>query len=448
MPTQASGPGKQNSAATLAIDDLRAPDRETLARDALKTRVDEIVREGIVKLNINLARPGLTLSINGTPVLTDGKVATGFEAIMGAKGSNISAEEREARVVALIQEKTAVLIARAPAIVTDYEDHLKHFGVPIAHNPGDPGLSPSATKAASEKYLSHRLTEEVERCIREQATGISTQATQMERAVNRDRTHYFNNLINGSKFDLNKWIENSGLKNPSNPEEKKKFDEELAKLRKVGVWDDPNATAEEKKKFPVKPSFLRNQRYIMMASWGVAVGTLGILAVTAPVAVGGWAPVLGVVNMGVQKLCQFLHDRKFDAMFKEINRELKNAGPMEAGIAWAGVMHTFLTDHKPFLFRPNRTEFLNNHESTSMDAVLRQLRQAASYGGESIERRDYSDQKQTFFKDSKFNDYISQNDDAMKAIERRWKHFTKNSKNTAKIGVGVGIAAPFGLFTF
>lgn len=424
--------GYPGTPTTLNPHDCRPHDGPTQVLNHLKDTIEKRIKEQINALKQKLNDPNLTLKINNQLVETDGHVAKGFSAIMGT-GNSVSPADRDQRVSALIEAQKAELLSGEKTVARlNYETLFNNYQVPQATRADEPGLSIDATRAQAQEYLSARLSQEVEKHIRTEAEKIIKAETVEARNLCKQRTSYFSKLIDNGTFNLNDWIENSGLLNPSSQDEKLRFDEELVKLRKVGVWKDPQNTE-------TQPRGLLNFgskhfavcRAGMWASWGVAMGTIGFFAATAPIGLVFWVPVGLGINYGIQKGLQFLHDRKFNAMFKEITRELKDAGPMEAGVAWAGVLHKFLTDHKPYWFHNDRTDFLNNHPSMSIDAALRQLRQAAAYGAESIERRHGSDQKQNFFKDTKFNDYINQNNDAMAAIEKRWKFFTKASVATA-----------------
>lgn len=247
---------------------------------------------------------------------------------------------------------------------------------------------------------------------------------------NKERLEYFTNLLNDNKkINLQEWIDKSGLKDAkdkdSNGPEHRRFTEELNKIERFC-----------QEAFHGDMTWLKAQRAMMTGAWLITVGGLATMAVMAPAGLIVYAPLGLAVNMAVQKLCAWRHDIGFKSMFNEVSRELKNAGPMEAGIAWAGVMHHFL-DQLPFYLRKGRTEFWNGRYPTSRESVYRQIKASVAYGAETILNRKPEDQKNTFFKDTKFNDYISQNDDAMKALEQRVLFFTKHASR---------LSNPFPLF--
>jgi hypothetical protein len=376
------------------------------------------------------------------------------------------AEKRE-YVLNAAQQRAAQELATQKPIFADFTEALKRHGVAIATPGSSDGLIPKEV----ERLFGDRLANSVHQAIttaistaysevltiESQAEGRRQKQEKEKVALTKEgretRATYFSNNIDSKKFDLTDWIDNSGLRNPHEHSavEKRTFVEDLKKIQRLGIWLDPKlaeyATKQEQAEFKeaqVSPSFFKTHRAVSALCWAGTIGGLALATVTVgPASLIGWAPLLGAINLGFQKGIQFRHDRQFDVMFKEISRELKNAGPMESSIAWAGVMHKFLTDYKPTWFNNNSTEFWQNAESMSLEAARRQLRQAAAYGAGSIVRNKPEEPKETFFKDTKFNDYISQNDDAMKSIEKRWKHYTDLSKSAAKFGAGVGLMALF-----
>ena len=380
--------------------------------------------------------------------------------------ATLTEAEKRDNVLNAAQQRAAQELATQKPIFADFTEALKRHGVAITIPGSSDGLIPKEV----ERLFGDRLANSVHQAI---TTAISTAYSEVQtiesqaegqrqkqekekvaltKAGRETRATYFSNNIDNKNFDLTEWIDNSGLRHPHKHSqvENKTFAEDLKKIQRLGIWLDPKlaeyATKQELAEFSkrVSPNYFKTCRAASSLGWAVTIGGLALATVTVgPASLIGWAPLAGVANLGVQKLTQFLHDRQFDVMFKEISRELKNAGPMESSIAWAGVMHKFLTDYKPTWFNNNSTEFWQNAESMSLEAARRQLRQAAAYGAGSIVRNKPEEPKETFFKDTKFNDYISQNDDAMKSIEKRWKHYTDLSKSAAKFGAGVGLMALF-----
>lgn len=365
----------------------------------------------------------------GSKILTEMK-ADDYKAILAIVHQKDPSLTAEARATLLQQEATkraAVEVSALPPLYADYTTALKAHGVAVASASSATGLDPVKVERILKTQIAQCIEAEVTAKMTEAYKEFSNRKSNDEHVKNVARVKYFSDAINNPKFDLNEWINKSGLKDPANSGEAQRFNEDLTKLRKSGVWHDPDPAAAAFSKYHIQENELKNHRAWMAGSWLVTVGGLVTLAYVAPVGLLFWAPVALTANYGIQKYHGWRHDAKFNAMFTEINRELKDAGPMEAGIAWAGVMHKFLSDYRPDWFLKDRTELMNGHDSKSIDAALRQLRQAASYGADSILRRDQTNSKETFFKDSKFNDYIKQNDDAMKAFEKRLKFFSDNA---------------------
>ncbi len=254
-----------------------------------------------------------------------------------------------------------------------------------------------------------------------------------ERIAPSERAKFFNTV--GPKFDLTKWIEMSGLKNPSTDAEEAIFKEDLNKIRRLGTWTDPTDPGDSKAPFAtrmLRAVPLKLCRTVMAASWVGTVGGLAALAVLSPPGV----LVLGVpilaANWLVQKSAGWLHNQKFESVFSELRRETMKAGSLQAGIAWAGVMHEFLEKQNPLLFGRNQTKFFNFSESTSLEAVKRQLRQAAQYAAAKLETREADKELkksrdepivETYLKDQFFNDMLSQNDQSFDDFAKRCMHF-------------------------
>lgn len=269
-----------------------------------------------------------------------------------------------------------------------------------------------------------------------------------EQIKNAERVDYFARALNRDTIDLSEWIANSGLKDPSSRigGQKALFDAELEKLREVGIWaahKDPRDTdpcASAARSYTIPGYF----KYGQVGMWALTIGAASLTicaAAAGPAALMVAGPVLGLANLGAQHLIKFYYDRKFNQIFKEITREISDAGPMESGIAWAGIMIKFLQDYKPFMARSNRCDLKDDHVSTTIDAAISQLKQAALHGARSIQNKDKEVAKETFFKDQKFNDYINQNKDAMTALQKRWLAASDWALRAGYIGAAGGLGS-------
>ena len=240
----------------------------------------------------------------------------------------------------------------------------------------------------------------------------------------RDPIHFslqqIKNLINTpndqiTSADIDKWIKSSGLYD-LDTDGKLKYQAEIAKLQQSGLLAGESCS--------VPPRFFKDLRLQMMAATAVSTiavaavgaatvaGSLGIMA-AAPVVTG----ILGV-NFAFQKYRSHMFMQRFNAMLKEAKTELGEAGPMQSGVAWSGAMFKFIKDYNPVWLRPNRTEFWNDHISTSVDAVLNHLKQIAQYGAHSMVQ---SPNNGPLFKDQKFGDYYRQALPGITELAKRWK---------------------------
>lgn len=248
-----------------------------------------------------------------------------------------------------------------------------------------------------------------------------------EQVKNAERVEYFARALNKDKIDLNEWIANSGLKDPSTRIDGQSalFEAELEKLRQLGIWKahtDPNDTdpcASAARSY-INPMYFKSRQVCMWLLNAAAVSLTICAAAAGPGGLMMAGPVLGLANIGAQEFIKFYYDRKFKQIFQEMTREITDAGPMESGIAWAGVAIKFLQEYKPFMIRAVRGDIKDDHMSMEIDAAISQLKQAALHGARSIQTKDREIAKETFFKDQKFNDYIKQNEAFMKALEKRW----------------------------
>lgn len=164
----------------------------------------------------------------------------------------------------------------------------------------------------------------------------------------------------------------------------------------------------------------------MAAAWIVTGSVVVGLACIAPAGLIVYAPAAIALNWVVQKGLGWLHNHKFETLFAELKSESKGAGSLQAGIAWAGVMHEFLDKQNPLLILPNRSKLTNFYDSTSIESVKRQLRQAAQYAADKLEKNNGSD-SQPFFKDPFFDAMLAQNDRVLEDFAKRCIGFPKES---------------------
>jgi hypothetical protein len=303
---------------------------------------------------------------------------------------------------------------------------------PLPPRPSSAGTSTSSEGPSGEKAAASLPGNPAK-----SAGGSPSDDRSGEERAPSERAKFFNNVP--PKFDLNKWIEMSGLKNGTTDAEKAIFKEDLNKIRRLGTWKEPEGPGDSKA--PLLTRMLRAVpmklcRAVMAASWVATVGGLAAFAVLSPPGL----LVLGVpilaANWLVQKTCGWLHNQKFNSVFSELRRETTRAGSLQAGIAWAGVMHDFLEKQNPLLFRRNQTKLSDFSDSTSLEAVKRQLRQAAQLAASKLDSRenDNKDRKgrgepllETYLKDQFFNDMLSQNDQSLDDFAKRCMGFPKAS---------------------
>ncbi len=393
---------------------------EKLSVDAINRKIAAIVQQASGLLNNELDRPYLTLAINGHLVEANGKVAEGFANVTGFTQPSLPQHEREARLAALAAEKTSQLLAAPPPIVADYDAHLRSFGVSIATKPGDSGLSPVELREQSEAKLAKDIASEVEIIIRKKFEGLDQSKQAQRIAENNARIEQIKTITNTpndqiTSADIDKWIKSSGLYD-LDTDGKLKYPAEIAKLQQSGLLEGESSS--------VSPRFFKDLRLQMMAATAlstVAVAAFGAATVAGAFGIMTAVPVVtGIfgVNFAFQKYRSHLFMQKFDAMLKEAKTELGEAGPMQSGVAWSGAMFKFIKDYNPVWLRPNRTEFWNDHISTSVDAVLNHLKQIAQHGAHSMVQSPNSG---PLFKDQKFGDYYRQALPGITELAKRWK---------------------------
>lgn len=393
---------------------------ERLSVDAINKKIAAVVQQASGLLTNDLDRPNLTLAINGHLVETNGKVAEGFANVTGFAQPSLPQHEREARLAALVAQKTKEVLAAQTPIVADYAAHLRSFGVSIATKPGDSGLSPVELREQSEVKLAKDIASEVESIIREKFGGLE-QSKHTQRIVeNNSRIEQIKTIINTpndqiTSADIDKWIKSSGLYD-LDTDGKLKYPAEIAKLQQSGLLEGESSS--------VSPRFFKDLRLQMMAA--TAVSTVCVAAVGAATVAGALGIITAVpaltgifgANFAFQRYRSYQFMQKFDAMLKEAKSELGEAGPMQSGIAWAGAMFKFIKEYNPVWVLPNRTEFWNSHPSTSVDAVLNHLKQIAQHGAHSMVQTPNNG---PLFKDQKFSDYYRQALPGITELAKRWK---------------------------
>ena len=416
MQPQGTQPHTAHQRQQPSIQPAVPPTPEKLCLEALNSKLEVIVQNAASRLIKELDRKDLTLTIKGVPVQNNGVVAQGFENITGFTQPSLTQQERDARIASLIAEKTRQLLVAPPAIVKDYVAHFNSFGVAIANRPGDPGLSPVEQKKESEKTLALRIASEVERLVKERFEKLGQDRQAQRDRENNARIEEMKKIINTpsdsiTSADMDKWIKSSGLYE-LDTDGAPKYPAEIAKLQQSGILEGDAKS--------VSPRYFKNIRACMNVSHvvcgAVVAGVVAMGAASAPVLAG----ILGA-NFVVQRVLSHFFAQKFDAMLKEIQTELVSAGPMQAGVAWAGAMFKFVKEYNPVWIAPGRTKLLNSHPSTSVDAVLNHLKQAALHGTHAIKNAP-SGPTDRYFKDQKFNDYCEQAKQGIADLAKRWKY--------------------------
>jgi hypothetical protein len=247
-----------------------------------------------------------------------------------------------------------------------------------------------------------------------------------ESGIVSGRADFFSKV--GPEFDLKEWIAMSGLKDKTTAAQEAIFREDLNKIRRVGVWKDPDHSGSSDA--PLATRLLRAVplgfcRGAMGASWIGTVGAIAAFAVVAPVGLVVYAPPIVALNWAFQKTAGWLYSQKFESVFAELKREAGQAGSLQAGIAWVGVMHEFLDKQNPLYILPNQTKLGNFQDSTSLEAVKRQLRQAAQYAADKLDKT--SGAAGPYFKDQFFNDMLAQNEESLNAFAKRCMGFPNKS---------------------
>ena len=404
----------------LKLETLVPKSPERLSVDAINEKIAAVVQQASGLLANDLDRPTLTLTINGHLVEANGKVAEGFANVTGFTQPSLPQHEREARLAALVAEKTREVLAAQTPIVADYTAHLRSFGVSIATKPGDSGLSPVELREQSEVKIAKDIASEVESIIRKKFEGLEQSKHAGRIVENNARIEQIKKIINTpndqiTSADIDKWIKSSGLYD-LDTDGKLKYPAEITKLQQSGLLEGESSS--------VSPRFFKDLRLQMMAA--TAVSTVCVAAVGAATVAGALGIMTAVpvvtgifgANFAFQRYRSYQFMQKFDAMLKEAKTELGEAGPMQSGIAWSGAMFKFIKEYNPVWLRPKRTEFWNSHPSTSVDAVLNHLKQIAQHGAHSMVQTSNNG---PLFKDQKFGDYYRQALPGITELAKRWK---------------------------
>lgn len=459
MSSLTPGGTPEHSRTRLNAEDLRPVSAEKLCIDKINQNIEAIIKNGMTYLIREIDRPDLTLSMNGALVVTNGQVAQGLANVVGLTQPSMTQNEREARLLALIIEKTQRLLANPPPIVPnhDYEAHMASFGVPIAVNPGDNGLCPIQLKKVSEEHFSHLMRLETERIIREKSEqlaqtlksnfsrqnspGLAPKTTSYNNTSNAEQikaqkiTGEIGELLRPSRelsvAEIHKWIE-KGLDLAENSYG-------LAeKLKSTGLisynkrTETDIETGQEKAHYKVhggktSPGYFTGLRIASFMSWAMTLGLSGLLWAAAPAGDGGLAVALGLgsiangINMGVQAFLKKLHNNTFENTWKTIQNELGTMDPKRAP-ALTGLMYLLIDKYSPVIFFKNQTKLGQWGHPTSTEAILEHLKEGADAAlGNLAETSEYH------YKGIDVKEKIQLAAKDLKNLEERWTSHWKQS---------------------